>query len=102
MRELLLKAQGFRVTAITRLNQITLVRGQVELLILCHTLSQEECTASTDIASLLWPDIQELSLVSLGTRPPHEWGTHEFFIGDGPERLVSLVHQLVQPVHAGR
>ncbi len=82
------------VTSLDALERI-LSTEQTDLLVLCHSLSMEECGRSIAL-TLPWPRIRSL-ILTVGPE-----SGHALFPGtildamDGPAKLVSIVGKLVQ------
>jgi DNA-binding response OmpR family regulator len=96
VRRLLLRAQGYAVFAISDLSQMEGILVRVDLLIVCHSVPEADCTLAKDLAASRWPGIRDLILVALAAESDCIHGAERFFTIDGPARLVSVVRELVQ------
>jgi hypothetical protein len=67
----------------------------VDLLILCHTLSEQECYRATAITHRRWPAVQILSLCC-DRKPCHHVSNHVIDPLDGPRALLRTVCQILQ------
>jgi hypothetical protein len=57
-RQWVLEAAGHQVETTTKLSEVALVSIPVDLLILCHSLSLDECGRIFALASTRWPRIR--------------------------------------------
>jgi hypothetical protein len=67
----------------------------MKLLILCHSLSPEECERAAALAIARWPDIQCLTLDFDGSRMPDGLLGQLLHTMDGPAKLISVVNQVI-------
>jgi hypothetical protein len=57
-RQWVLEAAGYQVRTTTEFSEVALESDPVDLLILCHSLSLEECGRAFALASTRWPKIR--------------------------------------------
>ena len=97
-RAWVLERAGYRVRTALNLDtlRLMLVTGQTDLLILCHSLSTEDCGGAIALTTP-YPKVKSLILTA------GERGCHAHLLAavldtmDGPEKLVSMVGNLTQP-----
>jgi hypothetical protein len=98
IRKLLLQKEGFRVLTFSDPAELLDIGATVDLLILCHTVPGDDCELSLSIAASRWPEVKELVLVSWANVASCVHDAEQFFTIQGPEKLVTLVHELVRAV----
>lgn len=89
---------GFVVTSVTTLSSLNnaIVDKQWELLILCHSLSAEDCMAAFSLVALQAPGKQILALESgLSACPVAPAET--MYVLNGPRSLVEKVESVFSP-----
>jgi hypothetical protein len=99
-RHLLLAAQGYNVLIARSTTEMESICEPVGLLIFCYSVPHDELTPATLLAQALWPSVQVLHLVGLSAFDTRIDGGRHFFVLDGPDKLVSLVRNLVLPSQA--
>jgi hypothetical protein len=67
----------------------------MKLLILCHSLSTDECNVAVALATARWPEIQSLVLDFDGSRMPDGLLGQLLHTMDGPAKLISIVSQII-------
>ena len=98
----ILKKAGFRVRLTSSLSNDDFCRKcDADLLILCQTLSPEECHSALHMAPLLWPGIKTLVLVtSADERAPCSPG-RVFVVFGGHATLLETVYEMIgEPIFA--
>ena len=98
-RQWLLEKQGYRVLVMSDRNDLQQITEPVDLLILCHTITLDDCATVTSLAASRWPGLRELVLVARTSEPQCTSGTDTFLTLEGPAKLVAAVRTLVQPTH---
>jgi hypothetical protein len=96
-RQWVLQSRGYRVLTMldpSAFASIPLVPS-IPLLLLCHSLSPQECNVATALASTRWPEIQSLVLDADGGRAPSGLLGQLLHTMDGPAKLISLVNRIV-------
>ncbi|HEX4156156.1 MAG TPA: hypothetical protein VHY48_11130 [Acidobacteriaceae bacterium] len=98
-RALILGRDGFQVLTTTdaaETNHI-LARQSVDLLILCHTLSEQERRTALALARAAHPPLRALALVANATRYTAEGPEVTLSTLDGPRTFLAAVHELIEP-----
>jgi hypothetical protein len=96
-RQWVLQSRGYRVLTVAHPSKFASIpqNPPIKLLILCHSLSPEECDGATALATARWPEIQSLVLDSDGTRIPAGLLGQLLHTLEGPAKLISVVSQIV-------
>jgi hypothetical protein len=96
-RQWLLESRGYRVLTLTDLAGLAAIpqAPPIRLVLLCHSLSAEECAAATALAEARWPEIQSLVLDDDGTRVPSGLLGQLLHTLDGPAKLIAMVGKLI-------
>jgi hypothetical protein len=96
-RQWVLQSRGYRVFTAANLAKFKSIplSVPVRLLILCHSLSAEECDAATLLATSRWPGIKSLVLDFDGTRMPAGLLGQLLHTNDGPAKLLSVVNEII-------
>ncbi len=96
-RQWVLQSRGYRVLTVTTPSKFVAIPEvpPIKLLILCHSLSHEECDVAIALARERWPGIQSLALDADGTRMPDGLLGQLLHTMDGPAKLISVVNQIV-------
>ena len=96
-RQWVLEGAGYRVSKATELAglaQLVPVE-QIDLLILCHTLSQEECGRALAVVSTRWPQVHTL-LLHAGRRGSDIGSSGDVVdMREGPAKFLKTVSRLV-------
>jgi DNA-binding NtrC family response regulator len=99
-RQMLLQRDGYRVWVATNLDEIDAISRveTVSLLMLCHSLTLQECGRTVAYCQSRWPLMKSLILTS-----PGSWceagGPHQVFDAtQGPANLLIALEQLLQPM----
>lgn len=89
-------AKQYRVMSVESLEELAKVTSAVpfDLVLLCHTLSAEECRASTEIAHHRWPAAKVLALTSGGPGCKDSNTDLDLSCLEGPRALLRAVHDL--------
>lgn len=96
-RCLVLRKSGFKVVTALEPGDFETAEGSSlpDLVILCHTLSQEECRVALALSRMHWPAAKRLSLYS-GSRGCSDRRLSEVLdASDGPAKLIATARQLV-------
>lgn len=96
-RQWVLQTRGYQVLTVARPVDIRKVPVTlpVRLIVLCHTLSDTERRAVTAIAGSRWRGVKILTLSAELERTPSGILGQLLHTMDGPDRLVSMVSELV-------
>lgn len=99
-RRMVLEKSGYCVRMASKLTDIGYVdEVDVELLILCYTVSMEECGRAIARCQVRWPAAKSLFL-SVGTMEGARSLSSEVLNAlDGPEKLISTVGKIVGARH---
>jgi hypothetical protein len=96
-RKWVLQSCGYRALSIRNLAGLNRVpqNPQIQLLVLCYTLTAKECESAIAHAKLRWPNVKELALVrySAGESAPILADVQKAL--DAPDPLLSMVGELV-------
>ena len=95
-RRILLQSAGFEVIAVGKLEQLQTLDAPIQLLVLCHTLSTNDCEQALSIAATRWPNAKELVLTPLGgiSRCATQHEDH-FSVSQGPASLIARIRELL-------
>ena len=97
-RSLVLRKSGFRVCTALKPSEFELAErdARPDLVIFCHSLSQEECRNALTVSRTRWPSAHRLSLYS-GSRGCSDKELGEVMdASDGPAQLIARVRWLAQ------
>lgn len=91
-------AKRYDVIAIDSLEGIAQVSPmtEIDLVLLCHTLSPDECHAAADIARHRWPGTKLMALSSGEPSCAHTDADRDFCCLDGPTALLQAVQELTK------
>lgn len=96
-RQWVLERAGYRVSTATELSDIAQLvpLDQICLLILCHTLSMEECGRAIALVHTRWPQVETVVLIAgqTGCRPVSSSEVVDAM--EGPVKLLNAVAKLV-------
>ena len=92
-RSLILEKAGFRVRTASSLPDLhqLLAEPTMDVLLLCHSLSTEECNQALAMTQERWPRIQSISLLSGGSGCHSEATDAVMNASDGPAKLIQEV-----------
>jgi hypothetical protein len=97
-RRWVLEQAGYWVSQTTELS--SLVRlvplEHVNLLILCHTLSMEDCGRALALVQTRWPEVQTITLVAGNSGCRLVNSSYSVDSREGPARLINTVAALVK------
>jgi len=96
-RSRLLEQTGYQVCRVANFDDLEriLAAGQIDLLVLCHSLSMEECERSIAL-TFAWPQMKSLILTA-GPKGYADQITGAVLDAmDGPAKLLSTVGKLVE------
>jgi hypothetical protein len=96
-RRRVLEASGYQVyvaTAFPEIERITSI-NQISLIIICHSVSTEDCERVLHFANSQLPAIGSLILVTHASNWPVGMRVEVMYVMDGPAKLVSTVGRLV-------
>ena len=95
---MVLESRGFRVSPIYDLAHVdeTLSSKNFDLLVLCHTLTNEDCGRMLAMASERWPMMKTLILTAGASGCHSKMMSEVFDILDGPYRLISTVDRMTE------
>jgi hypothetical protein len=96
-RQLLLQRGGYEVWVATGLAEIDVVSRleRIDLLILCHSLTLEECGRALAFGQSRWPFMKSLILSAVGSWSEAGELPQVFDTTLGPERLLSTLSRLL-------
>ena len=97
-RRRLLELSGARVGIATDISDIVQLdpAEQIDLIVLCHSLSREQCDRALEIAHRRWPQVQILVLTSGECGCHAEYADQVADISEGPAYLLNTVANLVR------
>lgn len=97
-RRLVLARAGFQVCIATTLAEVEGIINiePIDLLILCHTLSSEECSGALRVSHAMGPKIKTLVLQAQAPTCPAARQEDVFDIFSGPRALVTTAEQILQ------
>jgi hypothetical protein len=96
-RQWVLQSRGYRVLTLVDLSAFAAIPQDppIRLVLLCHSLSEDECEAAMLLAEARWPGIQSLTLGAEAGRAPSGLLGQLLHTMDGPAKLVAMVGQLM-------
>lgn len=96
-RQWVLERAGYRVSTATELSDIAQLVSieQISLLILCHTLSMEECGRAIALVHTQWPQVGTVVLIAGQTGCRQASSSEVVDAMDGPVKLLNTVAKLV-------
>jgi DNA-binding response OmpR family regulator len=100
-RRWVLERSGARVWTATELSEFDQVASSeaIDLIILCHSLSMEECGRALEMAHSRWPGVQSLLMMSeLSDR--YTVSDQIADVWRGPDYLLQTVAKLIGDEHA--
>ena len=94
-------AKQYRVVSVESLQEVAEVTSAepFDVVLLCHTLSPEECRVSREIVHHRWPGAKLLALTSGGPGCKDSQTDRDLSSLEGPRALLRAVHDLT---HQGR
>jgi hypothetical protein len=95
-RQMLLQGAGYRTMIATNLAEIDRLSHYetIDLLILCHSLTLEECGRALALAQSRWPFMRSLMLSAMGSWCFEEASVQVFDTTQGPAKLLVAVNHL--------
>jgi hypothetical protein len=96
-RRLVLEASGYQLLVATKLSEVEQIVSihLVHLIIICHTISLEECGRALGLTSSQQPAIRSLILISDTPSYPSAADEEVLYAMEGPAKLVLRVASLV-------
>jgi DNA-binding NtrC family response regulator len=96
-RSLILQRAGYTVWTASTLDEIKglLPHPAMDVMVLCHTLSTEECDKALEVTHERWPQIQTIALVSGSSGCASEATDAIMNAIDGPAKLIREVSKHV-------
>jgi DNA-binding response OmpR family regulator len=96
-RSLILEKAGFRVRTASSLPDLhqLLSEPSMDVMLLCHSLSTEECNQALAMAQERWPHIQTISMLSAASGCVSDATDAVMNASDGPARLIQEVSRHV-------
>ncbi len=94
-RCLILEKAGFRVhtaASIPDLEQL-LSQPTMDVMVLCHSLSPQDCDEALILTHERWPRLQTIALVSGSSNCGSEFADAVIETAEGPAKLVTAVRQ---------
>ena len=97
-RRLVLEQAGYWVTQTTELSRLVCLVSleQVNLLVLCHTLSMEECGRAAALVQTRWPQVQTVTLLAGDAGCRLTASSDQVDSREGPKRLVDTIAGLIR------
>ncbi len=94
-RGLILAKAGFHVRTASSLPDIQDMHSEpsVDVMLLCHSLSKQECTEALTLTRARWPQIQSIALVSGSSDCGSASADAVMEATDGPAKLISTVRK---------
>jgi DNA-binding response OmpR family regulator len=92
-RSLILEKAGFRVLTASSLPDIQRLLSEptMDVMVLCHSLSPQDCNDALRITHERWPHIQTVALVSGSSNCGSQVADTVMDATDGPVKLISAV-----------
>jgi hypothetical protein len=87
-------------TEFPEIERITSI-NEISLIIICHSVSTEDCGLVLNFSSSRLPAIKSLILVTLASNWPVGMRVEVMYVMDGPAKLVSTVARLVSHPSSG-
>jgi DNA-binding NtrC family response regulator len=94
-RGLILEKAGFHVRTVSTLPEIQRLPSEptMDVMLLCHSLSTQDCAQALIITHDRWPQIQTIALVSGSSGCGTEAADTVMEASEGPAKLISAVHR---------
>ncbi len=92
-RSLILEKAGFRVRTASSLPEIQQLLSEptMDLMLLCHSLSPQECNEALLLTHQRWPHIQTIALVSGSSDCGSKYTDAVMEAIEGPAKLINTV-----------
>ena len=96
-RQWVLQSRGYRVFTVSDASRLATIAPNlpVKLIIVCHSVSAEECAAVMALSTARWPSIEHLVLDADGSRMPDGLLGQLLHTMDGPAKLLSVVNEII-------
>ena len=96
-RQWVLETRGYHVVSLLKVSSIRTIPSSapVQLVVLCHTLSDKEREAGRAAIGTRWPGVKMLTLKVEPGRAPTGILGQLLHTMDGPAKLLSMVNELV-------
>jgi DNA-binding NtrC family response regulator len=96
-RGLILERAGYRVWTASSLAEVKglLSKPRMDVMLLCHSLSTEECNKALEVTHERWPRIQTIALVSGSSGCASEPTDAVLNAIEGPAKLIKAVSKHV-------
>jgi DNA-binding response OmpR family regulator len=96
-RQWVLEVYGYEVWAASNFSKVqrTIEVNRIDLLMLCHSLSSEECGRAIAIPKPLWPGMKSMVLTAAFLDRHSQLSIRIFDTMDGPAKLVATVKKLI-------
>jgi len=96
-RSLILQRAGYNVCTASTLDEITglLPQPAIDVMLLCHSLSTEECNKALEVTHERWPQIQTIALISGSSGCAPDSADAIMNATDGPAKLITEVSKHV-------
>ncbi len=96
-RRMVLQSSGYKVWATAELSGVDRITSmtQVDLAILCHSLTSEECGRAIAQSTSRWPRLKYIVLTASSSACAHKVLGEAVNALDGPVKLLSAVERLV-------
>ena len=89
--------KSYDAIEVSSVRQLAELPGEpaIDLVLLCHSLSPEECSASAEIVRERWPAAKMLALTTGGFRTPYERADAVVLGLQGPVVLLQAMDRLI-------
>jgi hypothetical protein len=92
-RRLVIERAGYRAAKISAMVDVSSsVMGQVRVLVLCHTLAQEQQEEAIAIARQANPSLTAIVMTNYARIAVFPEYSHTIYAFEGPEDLIALLH----------
>lgn len=101
-RTMVLRQAGFQVFSATSFGDAESIMksGEIGLIVLCHSLSEQDCESALDFAKRQRPPLNTLVLSATGSTCSEETTGAVLSSFDGPRKLVQSVRDLLDCVQS--
>lgn len=98
-RTWVLERAGYTVSTASRFSELEQVtqNPSVSLVVMCHTLTQQECEETWTTLDQHRPEIKRLMITANRPLSPHVVGSPAISAFDGPRALIDIVDRLLSP-----
>ena len=92
-----LQRAGYQVWTASNLSELVELTSQpkMDVMLLCHTLSKDECGRALAVTHARWPKMQTIALVAGVSGCPPAVADAVLYATDGPVKLIQAVREHV-------